>query len=199
MRFKIGDNVEVMNNKEVPVSWRTAEILSCSGHTYTVQYDYYPGMGKDPFLEIVPRKFVRPFPSPAQGVENFITGDIVEVFYQHSWKIAAVLNIIRGGKEINKKKSDVMVAAIQNQYLARLLGCSQEIVVDMSNIRMRQSWHDRKWIPMGKVRLVSNFFVIMVSLCFLRTISMFWFDNSLALAFRNALIRLLLYIFANLI
>lgn len=157
MRFKIGDNVEVMNNKEVPVSWRAAEILSASGHTYTVQYDYYPGMGKDQFLEIVPKKFVRPSPPPAQGVENFMTGDIVEVFYQHSWKIAAVLNILQGRKESNKKKSNFAVAAIQNQFLARLLGCSQEIVVDGSNIRMRQSWHDGKWIPMGKVRLVSNF------------------------------------------
>lgn len=157
MRFKTGDNVEVMNNKEVPVSWRTAEILSASGHTYTVQYDYYHGMSKDPSLEIVPRKFVRPCPPPAQGVESFMTGDTVEVFYQHSWKVAAVLNILRGRKESKKKKTDVTVAAIQNQYLARLLGCSQELVVDRSNIRMRQSWHDGKWILMGKVLLVFIF------------------------------------------
>ncbi|KAL8504172.1 hypothetical protein ACS0TY_022779 [Phlomoides rotata] len=150
MRFKIGDNVEVMNNKDVPVSWRTAEILSASGHTYTVQYDYYPDMVKDPDLEIVPRKFVRPRPPPAQGVESFMTGDIVEVFYQHSWKIAAILNILRARKGINKKKTDLTVAAFQDQYLARLLGCSQELVVDRSNIRVRQSWHDGKWILMGK-------------------------------------------------
>ncbi|KAL8499303.1 hypothetical protein ACS0TY_022327 [Phlomoides rotata] len=150
MRFKIGDNVEVMNNKDVPVSWRTAEILSASGHTYTVQYDYYPDMVKDPDLEIVPRKFVRPRPPPAQGVESFMTGDIVEVFYQHSWKIAAILNILQARKGINKKKTNLTVAAFQDQYLARLLGCSQELVVDRSNIRVRQSWHDGKWILMGK-------------------------------------------------
>lgn len=157
MRFKTGDKVEVMNNKEVPVSWRTAEILSGNCHTYTLQYDYFPGMARDRLVEMVSRKFMRPFPPLVQGVESFITGDIVEVFYQYSWKIAVILNVLGGKKESKKKKIHVKVAVFQNQYLVRLLGCSEELVIDRSNIRMRQTWHDDKWILMGKVFFISLF------------------------------------------
>ncbi|KAI3454032.1 hypothetical protein Pfo_010695 [Paulownia fortunei] len=154
MRFKIGDKVEVMNNKEVPVSWRTAEILSGSGHTYTVQYDSYPRMASNRMVEMVSRKFVRPCPPLVQSVESCIAGDIVEVFYQYSWKIAAILNIL-GGKKINKM-IHLQAGVFQNQYLVRLLGCSQELVMDRSNIRMRQTWHDDKWILMGKSSRAGN-------------------------------------------
>ncbi|KAL0297326.1 UNVERIFIED_CONTAM: hypothetical protein Sradi_6784700 [Sesamum radiatum] len=117
MRFKKGDKVEVMGSKDVPVSWRAAEILSCIGHTYRVQYDSYPGMASNQMVEMVPMKFLRPRPPLVQGVESCIAGDIVEVFYEYSWKIAAIL---------------------------------KELVIDRSDIRMRQTWHDDKWILMGK-------------------------------------------------
>ncbi|XP_020548892.1 uncharacterized protein LOC105166821 isoform X3 [Sesamum indicum] len=150
MRFKKGDKVEVMDSKDVPVSWRAAEILSCIGHTYRVQYDSYPGMASNQMVEMVPLKFLRPRPPLVQGVESCIAGDIVEVFYEYSWMIAAILKV-PGVKKTNKRnKINPQDAAFQNQYLVRLLGCSQELVIDRSDIRMRQTWHDDKWILMGK-------------------------------------------------
>ncbi|KAH6790907.1 hypothetical protein C2S51_005913 [Perilla frutescens var. frutescens] len=151
MRFKAGDKVEVMNNKEVPVSWRTAEILSCSGDTYTVQYGCYPQL-----VEMVSRKFVRPCPSSQQDVKSFITGDIVEVFHQHSWKIAVVLNVLTGKKESKKNKIHYKVSTFKNQYLVRLTGCSKELALDRSNIRMRHTWNDGKWVPMRKIPQVGD-------------------------------------------
>ncbi|PIN18415.1 hypothetical protein CDL12_08915 [Handroanthus impetiginosus] len=150
MRFKKGDKVEVMNNKEVPVSWRSAEIISGSGHTYTVQYDYYPGMATNRMVEMVSSKFVRPCPPLVHGVQSFMAGDIVDVFYECSWKIAAILKILAGKKETKWNKNHMQVAGFENQYLVRLLGCSRELVIDRSNIRIRQTWHDNKWILMGK-------------------------------------------------
>ncbi|KAL0407812.1 UNVERIFIED_CONTAM: hypothetical protein Sradi_1715600 [Sesamum radiatum] len=157
MRFKKGDKVEVMDRKDVPVSWRAAEILSCIGHTYRVQYDSYPGVASNQMVEMVPLKFLRPRPPLVQGVESCIAGDIVEVFNEYSWKIAAILKV-PGVKKTNKRnKIHPQAAAFQNQYLVRLLGCSQELVVDRSDIRMRQTWHDDKWILMGKRAKESDF------------------------------------------
>lgn len=163
MRFKTGEKVEVMSNKEVPVSWRSAEILFRSGDAYTIQYDCYPGMASKQLVEMVSRKFVRPCPSLLQDMKNFISGDIVEVFHQHSWKIAVVLNVLGGKKESKKNKIHCKVSTFKNQYLVRLLGCSEELAVDRSNIRMRQTWHDGKWVPMGKVLFVSLFLRLLES------------------------------------
>ncbi|KAA8525374.1 hypothetical protein F0562_007208 [Nyssa sinensis] len=38
MRFKKGSKVEAMIGKEVPISWRSAEIISGNGHTYSVRF-----------------------------------------------------------------------------------------------------------------------------------------------------------------
>ncbi|XP_012847282.1 PREDICTED: uncharacterized protein LOC105967228 isoform X2 [Erythranthe guttata] len=73
--------------------------------------------------------------------KSYIAGDIVEVFYQNTWRIAVILNIL-----VLRKKNK-----FQNQYLVRLLGaCSQDLVIDRSNIRMRQACHDDKWMLMKK-------------------------------------------------
>lgn len=151
MRLKKGDRVEVMNNKEDTVSWHVAEIMSGNGHTYRVRYDSYPGMETERVVETISRKFVRPCPPPVKSVENCITGDIVEVFYEYAWKIAAVLRVLEGRKEIRSKKVHLQAAAVKKRYLVRLLGCSQELVVDKSNIRMRQTWLDDNWILIAKV------------------------------------------------
>ncbi|KAL6533857.1 hypothetical protein OROHE_013690 [Orobanche hederae] len=144
MRLTKGDKVEVMNKNNAPVSWHGAKILSSNGHTYRVQYDYYPGMANEKMFETVSRKFVRPVPPLVQGLENCINGDIVEVFFVFAWRIAAILRVLEGKKEIKSKK------ASGNRYLVRILGCSEELIVDDSNIRMRQIWHDDKWILIGK-------------------------------------------------
>ncbi|KAL2236938.1 uncharacterized protein LOC105164835 [Sesamum indicum] len=141
MRLRKGDKVEVMNKTEAPLSWRVAEILSGNGHTYRVQYDPYPDMASEQMVETVSRKFVRPSPPQVPGVDNCIAGDIVEVFYEYAWKIAAIVKVLRCKKECKSKKI---------QYLVRLLGCSQELIVDESNIRIRQTWQDDKWHLIGK-------------------------------------------------
>ncbi|PIN00894.1 hypothetical protein CDL12_26600 [Handroanthus impetiginosus] len=150
MRLRKGDKVEVMNKKEAPVSWHVAEILSGNGHTYHVSYDSFPGMASEQLVETVPRKFVRPCPPLVQGVVNCIAGDIVEVFYKYAWKIAAILKVLEAKKETKSRKIPLQAAGSQNQYLVRLLGCSQELIVDESSIRMRQTWCDDKWILLGK-------------------------------------------------
>ncbi|XP_022856076.1 uncharacterized protein LOC111377244 isoform X2 [Olea europaea var. sylvestris] len=133
MKFKILSNVEVMNKRDTPVSWRNAKILSVDGHTYTVQYDCYPGTESELAVERVSRKFMRPRPPPLLRIENCVAGDVLEVFHGISWKLATILKVLHGC-----------------QYLVRLLGCSQELIVKRTNIRMRQRWHDDKRIVMPK-------------------------------------------------
>ncbi|XP_057810476.1 uncharacterized protein LOC131024932 isoform X2 [Salvia miltiorrhiza] len=156
MRFKTGDVVEVMKSREVPVSWRAADILSRSGDTYTIQYVCYPGMANKRLVEVVSRKLLRPCPSSLQGAKSFITGDIVEVFHQFSWKIAVVLNVLGGKKESRNNKIHHKVSTCKNRYLVRLLGCSKELAIDRTKIRMRQTWHDGKWVPLTKIPQVGD-------------------------------------------
>lgn len=68
MKFKRLSNVEVMNKRDIPVSWSNAKILSVNGHTYTVQYDCYPGMESELTVEQVSRKLIRPCPPLVQGI-----------------------------------------------------------------------------------------------------------------------------------
>ncbi|KAH6760681.1 hypothetical protein C2S52_008664 [Perilla frutescens var. hirtella] len=147
MKLKKGDKVEVMNKIEVPVSWRVAEILSGNGHTYRLKYDSGPGMASEHKVETVSRMSVRPCQPLVQVVEDYVAGDIVEVFYEYAWKTAAILKALQGKRETKKsKKIFLQAAAVQKQYLVRLLGCSLELIVDGSNIRRKQTWHDDKWI-----------------------------------------------------
>ncbi|KAL1544689.1 hypothetical protein AAHA92_21509 [Salvia divinorum] len=151
MRFKAGDTVEVMKSKEVPTSWRAAEILSRSGDTYTIQYVCHPGMENKCLVEVVSRKLLRPCPSLLQGAKCFITGDIIEVFHQYSWKIAVVLNVLGGKKESRNDKIHHKVLTCKNKYQVRLLGCSKELAIDRTKVRMRQTWHDGKWVQLAKI------------------------------------------------
>lgn len=132
MKFKKGSEVEVMNKKEVPISWRCAEIISGNGHTYSVKYYCYPGSMSKVVVERVSRKAIRPFP-PILVAESCVGGDVVEVFEDNSWKNARVLQVLDGG-----------------HYLVRVLGIPQEFRVHKSNTRVRQSWQDNKWVVIGK-------------------------------------------------
>ncbi|GFP93746.1 hypothetical protein PHJA_001519000 [Phtheirospermum japonicum] len=153
MRLKKGDKVEVTNKDDAPVFWRAAKILSSNGHTYRVQYDSFPGTAGEQMVVTVSRKFVRPGPPLVPGVENCIAGDIVEVFYECAWKMAAILRVLEGKKE---NKSIKKIVGVENRYLVRLLGCSREIIVGGSNMRMRQIWHDGKWVLIGKSSRAGN-------------------------------------------
>ncbi|GKB12811.1 agenet domain-containing protein [Tanacetum coccineum] len=126
MRFKKGSRVEVMNN-EMPATWRAAEIVSGDRDAYNVTYDGYKG------AETVSRKFVRPCP-PAISLQSWVSGDIVEVFDENSWKVATVLKVLKGGR-----------------FLVRLHGFAHEMKVQKMNVRTRQSWRDGQWVPVGKI------------------------------------------------
>ncbi|KAK9072842.1 hypothetical protein SSX86_009277 [Deinandra increscens subsp. villosa] len=126
MRFKKGSKVEVMN-KEVPASWCVAEIVSGNGHAYNVRYNGYQG------VERVSRRFIRPSP-PEIRSQNWVAGDIVEVFDENLWKVATVLKLLKGGR-----------------FFVRLHGFTHEIKTHKMHIRARQSWCDGQWIPVGKI------------------------------------------------
>ncbi|XP_057799422.1 uncharacterized protein LOC131015168 [Salvia miltiorrhiza] len=150
MKLKKGDKVEVMNKKESPVSWHVAEILSGDGHTYHLKYDSYPGMSSEHKVETVSRMSVRPCQPLVQGVDDYVAGDVVEIFYEYAWKAAAILNVLQGKRETKSKKISLRTAAVQKRYLVRLLGCSMESIVDGSNIRTKQTWHNGKWVLFEK-------------------------------------------------
>lgn len=151
MKFKKGDKVEVMNNEEIPVSWHVAEVLSGDRNMYCVKYDSYPGMSSERKVETIPRMFVRPCQPLVQGVEDHVAGDVVETFHECAWKAATILNVLQGKRGTTSKKTSLRAAAIQKRYLVRLLGCSMESVVDGSNIRSKQTWHEGKWVLFEKV------------------------------------------------
>ncbi|XP_077211657.1 uncharacterized protein LOC143846925 [Tasmannia lanceolata] len=133
MRFNKGTKVEVLNRRGVPSgSWWCAEIVSGNGHNYTVRYDISPDMTDAPIMERVPRKAIRPCP-PVGSEENWVPGNIVEVYDANSWKIAEVSEVMGG-----------------HYILVRLLGSSREFRVHKSDLRLRKSWHDNQWVMIGK-------------------------------------------------
>lgn len=137
MRFKKGSKVEVLSKKDVPSgSWRCAEIVFGNGHNYTVRYDGYSGIADEMVLERISRKEIRPCPPLPEVANNWVPGDVVEVFNDFSWKMATISKVL-GTK----------------YFLVRLLGSSLEFKVSKSEIRARQSWQDGKWVVIGRVRL----------------------------------------------
>ena len=132
MRFRKGSKAEVLSKKEVPSgSWQCAEIICGNGHNYTVRYD---GLEGATVVKRVSRKDIRPCPPPLEVSDDWVPGDVVEVFHNFSWKMATISKVL-GKKYI----------------LVRLLGSSQEYKVSKFDIRIRQSWQDDQWIVIGKV------------------------------------------------
>ncbi|XP_051119294.1 uncharacterized protein LOC127243362 [Andrographis paniculata] len=144
MRFKKGDTVEVMDSREMPVSWHIREVVSSGVYTYRVRC-----VSNGQIIETVPLKSVRPLPPPVQGLENCSAGDIVELFHENSWKPAVILKIMEK-KEGNRRKIHLLDETFRKWYLIRLLGSSHELVVNRRNLRIRQAWCGGKWIVMGK-------------------------------------------------
>ncbi|XP_044470936.1 uncharacterized protein LOC123199944 [Mangifera indica] len=134
MRFKKGDKVEVLSQKEVPSGfWRCAEIICGNGHNYTVRYDGYSSANDKKFWDRVSRKSIRPYPPLLDVSEFWVPGDIVEVFDNFSWKMARISMVL--GKKY---------------FLVRLLGSSLEFKLKEFDIRVRQSWQDDKWVVIGE-------------------------------------------------
>lgn len=132
MRFKKGSKVEVLSKKEVPSgSWQCAEIINGNGHNYTVRYDISGGAT---VVERVSKKAIRPCPPPAEVSEDWVAGDLVEIFHNFTWKLATISEVL-GKKHV----------------LVRLLGSSLECKVSKFDIRVRRSWQDDQWVVIGKV------------------------------------------------
>ncbi|RRT65918.1 hypothetical protein B296_00033533 [Ensete ventricosum] len=112
MIFNKGNKVEVWNRREVPSgAWWSAEIVSGNGNNYAVRYDGYPADSSD-----------------------LMSGDVVEVSDNNSWKLAEVLMVVD-----------------KNYCLVRLIGSSRELRADKSLVRNRLSWQDNKWMMIYKV------------------------------------------------
>ncbi|KAG7567747.1 ENT domain [Arabidopsis thaliana x Arabidopsis arenosa] len=134
MRFRKGSRVEVFSIKEAPYgAWRSAEIISGNGHTYSVRYYSFELSNNEAVEERVPRKIIRPCP-PQVDVDRWEAGELVEVLDNISWKTATVLEELSG-----------------RYYVVRLLGSKAELTVHKVNLRARQSWQDEKWVMIGKV------------------------------------------------
>lgn len=134
MRYKKGSIVEVLSKSEVPSrSWRCAEIICGNGHNYTVKYKLDHGASAAAAVERVSRKSIRPCPPPAEQLENWAPGDVVEVLQNFSWKMAVVSKVFGN-----------------NCFLVRLVGSYLEFEVSKFDIRARHSWEGGKWFIIGK-------------------------------------------------
>ncbi|KAE8666893.1 putative protein arginine N-methyltransferase 4.2 [Hibiscus syriacus] len=134
MRFKKGTRVEVLSSKEVPSgSWRCAEIISGNDHNYKVRYEGYSDATNKAIVEMVSWKAIRPCPPAPAVSDNWVPGDVVEVFDNYYWKMVTVLAILE-----------------KKYILVRLLGSSLEFKVSKFDVRVRQSWQDNEWVVIGK-------------------------------------------------
>ncbi|KAJ8751410.1 hypothetical protein K2173_016614 [Erythroxylum novogranatense] len=134
MIFRKGCKVEVLSKKDAPSgSWRCGEIICGDDHHYVVRYDGFPDTPSEMVLKRVPKKAVRPCPPLTEVVENWLSGDVIEVFDNLSWKMATITKVL-------SKRS----------FLVRLMGSSLEFKLSKGDIRSRHSWQDNSWIVIGK-------------------------------------------------
>lgn len=126
--------MEVLRKKEVPSgSWCCAKIICHDGHKYTVRYDGFEGATDETIVERVHRTAIRPCPPPLEVTENWVPGDVIEIFDNYSWKMATISKIL------------------ENKYfLVRVVGSCQEYKVGKLEVRVRQFWQDDKWVVIGK-------------------------------------------------
>ncbi|XP_021619678.1 uncharacterized protein LOC110620301 [Manihot esculenta] len=134
MRYIKGSKVEVLSKQGVPSGfWRCAEIICGNGHTYTVRYEGHASTIDETVMERISRNAIRPCPPLPEIAEDWVPGDVVEVFDDFSWKTATI------SKMLGKK-----------YFLVRIIGSSLEFKVSKFDIRTRQSWQDDEWIVIGK-------------------------------------------------
>ncbi|KAI3495893.1 hypothetical protein L1887_38240 [Cichorium endivia] len=131
MKYKKGSIVEVLiKDNFCHHSWHCAQIVSIKGHNYTVSYNMYPGFTNKADVQQIS---IRPCPPLLKISESFAPGDVVEVFYNLSWKTSIVL------KAFN-----------QDKFLVRLLESSIELKLTKSELRVRQSFQNGEWIVLHK-------------------------------------------------
>ncbi|VFR01818.1 unnamed protein product [Cuscuta campestris] len=74
-----------MNQAEVPISWRAAQILSEDGHWYILRFD---SLGEsESVVERVYKSLIRPSPPLMQHTENWLPGDILEATSMARWQM----------------------------------------------------------------------------------------------------------------
>ncbi|KAK9706114.1 hypothetical protein RND81_07G104900 [Saponaria officinalis] len=133
-RFKKGTKVEVLSLKEGSSgSWRCAEIIDSNSRRFTVRYDGDFELLGNSKVEKVSRKAIRPYPAPVDVLQNWVPGDVVEVFHNFSWKMATILKGVG-----------------RDHVLVRLLGSALDIKVDKYDVRARLRWQDGEWIVIEK-------------------------------------------------
>lgn len=148
MRYKKGSRVEIWSNEEVPSGcWRCGEIIFGNGRSYTVRYEGYSGDANEKIVGRVNRRFIRPCPPHVEVKDDWVSGEVLEVFHDYSWKMATVCKVLG-----------------RNSFVVRLVGSSEdEFKVRKSHVRLRQCWLDDKWIVVGKVcSLYLNLVVVLL-------------------------------------
>ncbi|KAK4257359.1 hypothetical protein QN277_006956 [Acacia crassicarpa] len=131
MRLKKGTKVEVSRKAEMPFGcWRCAEIICGNGRYYSIRYD--DGSHGEAVAARVPREAIRPCPPVLELTQDWKPGDVVEVCQNFSWSTAAVLKVLG-----------------ENNVLVRLLGSSSDLMVNKTDIWVRQSWQNEEWIVLG--------------------------------------------------
>ncbi|CAO2841242.1 unnamed protein product [Amaranthus hypochondriacus] len=134
MKFKKGAKVEVLTQKDVPSgSWHCAKIIGGDGRFYSVKYDGDVELWGKVVFDKVPRKSIRPSPPPVDVLHEWVSGDVIEVFHNFSWKMATVLEVLGC-----------------NYLSVRLLGSAIEHRVSKFDVRPRLCWQDGEWIVIGK-------------------------------------------------
>ncbi|CAM8976343.1 unnamed protein product [Rhodiola kirilowii] len=134
MRYVKGDKVEVLSST-LEYSWHPARIVEGDGDAFTVMYDgHVNGM----VVEVVLVKYIRPRP-PVVDFSDWSRGDLVHVYDNFAWKLAAVLQVLD-----NK------------QFLVRVVGAMLDLNVGAARIRVRHYWKDNQWTIVGKGPSISD-------------------------------------------
>ncbi|KAL4194929.1 hypothetical protein AMTRI_Chr05g70900 [Amborella trichopoda] len=132
MNFQQDSPVEVLDRRDSPSgSWHCATIVSGNETHYYVKFVNDNG---GTTVQKVPKGAVRPCPPPMDSGENWMPGDLVEVYDFNYWKGGVVMEPLFG----------------TNYVIVRIFGTSEQIQVHYCNIRVRQAWQDNEWHRIGK-------------------------------------------------
>ncbi|MBA0802618.1 hypothetical protein Gohar_012897 [Gossypium harknessii] len=135
MKFKQGNLVEVLRREHDPYgSWFTGNIISADGDNYIVRYKLLVDHEEKRVAEKVRGMDVRPLPPSVNG-KRWAVGDIAEVFDTQCWRVAKVAKVLNNS----------------SRFVIKFFGSIQLREFHASSLRIRQAWHDNKWIVIGKV------------------------------------------------
>ena len=135
MKFRKGNSVEVLRREHDPCgSWFTGNILSADGDNYIVRYKLFMDHEGKQVVEKVQEKDVRPLPPSVNG-KSWAIGDIAEVFDIQCWRVGKVAKVLKNN----------------NRFVIKFFGSIQLKEFHASSLRIRQAWHGKKWMVIGKV------------------------------------------------